>query len=203
MAVTETREMRLDREEREASEARMARAFGHPYRVRIMEILNERDAAPTDVSRISGISASNLNYHFGVLEDCECIELVERIPVRGTVKNIYRSKRPMMLADLAWAALSNDVRSEISQTMLNNTMRRLSDALAADTFDRKNDRHLSLQTVSVDWKAWEKIAALMDQTMDRVAAIEKEATARTEEDERFPATVTLVSYESPRMYEVR
>jgi hypothetical protein len=168
-----------------------------------MELLSERDAAPTDVSRISGISASNLNYHFRVLEDCDCIELVERIPVRGTVKNIYRSKQPTMLADLAWATLSKDVRSDISRTVLNNSLRRLGDAIAASTFDQKENRHLSLQTVSVDWKAWEEIAALMDQTMDRVAAIEKEATARTEEDERFPATVTLVSYESPRMYEVR
>jgi hypothetical protein len=203
MAGRETREARVGREDREAFETRIARAFGHPYRVRIMEILNERDAAPTDVSKISGIHTSNLNYHFGVLEECDCIELVKQVPVRGTVKHVYRSKQPTMLADLAWAALSSDVRSEISRTMLNNTMRRLGDALAAATFDHRKDRHLSLQTISVDWQAWEELVVLMNKTMEQVAEIEKRALKRSESDDRFPATVTLLNYESPRMYEVR
>ena len=203
-AGLETREARIGREEREAFEARIARAFGHPFRVRIMEILNERDAAPTDVSRISGIAASNLNYHFGILEECDCIELVERIPIRGTVKNVYRSKQPTMLADLAWSALSADVRSEISRTMLNNSIRRLSDAFAAATFDKREDRHLSLQTVAVDRRGWKEIGRLMADTMRRVEEIESESCARADDDDAcFPATVTLVSYESPRMYEIR
>jgi len=203
MKRAETKEARISREEREAFETQIARAFGHPLRVRIMEILNERDAAPTDVSKISGVHASNLNYHFGILEECDCIELVERIPVRGAVKHVYRSKQPTMLADLAWTSLSRDVRSEISRTVLNNSMRRLSDAFAAATFDRREDRHLSLQTISVDWEAWEELGSLMDATMKQVAEIEKGAAARASEADCFPATVTLISYESPRMYEVR
>lgn len=205
MAVrAETREDRLAREDREDFENRMARAFGHPQRVRIMELLNERESASAaDISRIVGIHTSNLSYHFGVLAECDCIELVERVPVRGTMKSVYRSKQPTMLADLAWTSLSKDVRSDISKTVLNNSIRRLGDALAAVTFDSKENRHLSLQTVSVDWKGWEEIAVLMDRTMEQVAEIEKQAQERTSEREHFPATVNLISYESPRMYEKR
>jgi hypothetical protein len=203
MGEVEGKEAAARREEREALEARIARAFGHPFRVRIMEILNERDAAPSDVSKICGIGASNLNYHFGVLEECDCIELLERIPVRGTIKNVYRSKQPTMLASLAWTALSRDVRSEISRTVLDNSMRRLGDAFAAATFDSKEDRHLSLQTIAVDWEAWEELSSLMDATMEQVAEIEKRAGARNSKADRFPATVMLISYESPRMYEIR
>jgi hypothetical protein len=41
----------------------------------------------------------------------------------------------------------------------------------------------------------------MSETMYRVNAIEKESVDRSSEKDRFPTTVTLLGYESPRMYE--
>lgn len=199
--ATETRRQREARERREEFENRIARAFGHQYRVRIMELLNEGDAAPVDVARRMELDSSKLSYHFKVLADLDCIELVELIPVRGTVKHVYRSRQPTMFADLAWAALSLDVRSEISRAVLDNSLRRIGDALDTGTFDRKDDRHLSFQTVSLDWEGWDEIGVLMAETMGKVAEIEGRATARAEEKDRFPVTALLLSFESPRMYE--
>jgi DNA-binding transcriptional ArsR family regulator len=197
----ETREVREAREDREEFEARIAKGFGHSIRVRIMECLNEEDASAVDLSPKIGVPSSNLSYHFSVLEECECIELVTQVPVRGAQKNVYTSLQPTLFADLAWATLSPHVRAEISQTMLRNSWRRLRDALQAATFDAKDDRHLSLQTVSVDWTGWDQLRELMAQTMGNVAEIELGSAARTGEQERFPATAMLLSYESPRMYE--
>jgi DNA-binding transcriptional ArsR family regulator len=199
--VGEARHVRLAREAREDSEARIAKAFGHPIRVRIMELLNEGDASAIDLSRKIGVPGSNLAYHFGVLEECQCIEFVKSVPVKGTYKKIYRSLQPTLFADLAWATLSPHLRAEISETMIRNSLRRLGDALTAGTFDEKDDRHLSLQTVSVDWKGWDELRQLMADTMHTVEAIQSRAMKRVDEAERFPATVTLLSYESPRMYE--
>lgn len=204
MAVaTETREEREAREEREGFENRIARAFGHRYRVRIMELLNEGDSSPTDVAKRMNLDSSKLSYHFKVLADLDCIELVDLIPVKGTVKHIYRSKQQTLFANLAWAALSLDVRSEISRTVLNNALRRIGDALDAGTFDRKDDRHLSHETVSVDWHGWEEIGDLMAEMMDKVGEVEERSSVRSDEKDRFPATTVLLSFESPRMYEKR
>lgn len=200
-AGSETREQRVSREEREDFENRISRALGHHYRVRIMELLNEGDAAPSELARKMNVEVDKLSYHFGVLSDLACIEEVAVVPVRGTVKHVYTSLQPTMFADLAWAALSLDVRDQISRTMLNNVLRRIGDALGDGTFDRKDDRHLSHQTVSLDWDGWDEIGVLMAETMNKVAEIEQRAKDRSEEKDRFPATAVLLSFESPRMYE--
>ena len=201
MLGTETREQRLAREQREEFEARIAKALGHHFRVRIMEILNERDASPSEVARKIGKKPENLNYHFKVLADLECIEMVDVIPASGRPRKVYRSLQSTMFADLAWSALSRSQREGISKTMLQNALRRVGDALDAETFDRKEDRHLSHQTVSVDWPGWDEIRALMAETMNSIAKIANRAEGRAKEEERFPATAVLLSFESPRMYE--
>lgn len=77
----------------------------------------------------------------------------------------------------------------------------MKDALQARTFDAKETRNLSLQTVSLDWTGWDQLHEVMDETMEKVATLAEESRVMTPEQERFPATVTLISYESPRMYE--
>lgn len=200
-AGIETREAREAREAREEFETKIAKAFGHRWRVRIMEILNEEDASASDIAPKIGVPAPNLSYHFGVLEECECIQLVDQVPSGGTHKDVYRSLQPTLFADLAWSTLRPHIRAEISQTVIRNSLRRLKDAFVAATFDAKDNRHLSVQTVSLDWSGWDELDEVMTTTYHRIAEIEKAVEDRNTAEERFPTTVTLMSYESPRMYE--
>jgi DNA-binding transcriptional ArsR family regulator len=222
MHVAESRKDRALREGREDIGLRIAKAMAHPLRVRILEILSEGNASPVDIAfRMDGDkrNQSNVNYHMGILLDLGCVEKVGTEPVRGTFKNFYRSRMRVLFSDLCWASLSQQTRSEISLTVLRNVVRRAGDALEANTFDRKDDRHLSLQTVPVDWTGWDELRELMAGTMaevdaiatrsaERVAGIDDEADRTTELDperaaeaDTFPATVTLLSFESPRLYE--
>jgi DNA-binding transcriptional ArsR family regulator len=189
-------------EDREDVGLRIARAMGHPLRVRILEIMSEGDASPVDIAvEMDGDkrNLSNVNYHAKVLRDLGCLEVLRFEPVRGTFKTIYRSRMRVMFSDLCWASLSEQVRSGISLTMLRNIVRRTGDAIEANTFDRKDDRHLSLQTVPVDWSGWDELRELMAATMVEVDAIAGRAAER--DAEKFPATVTLLNFESPRLYE--
>jgi DNA-binding transcriptional ArsR family regulator len=203
MQVTEAgHETAATIEGREDIGLRIARALGHPLRVRILEILSEGDAAPVEIAwQMDGSkrNLNNVNYHVKVLRGLGCVEKHRIEPVRGTFKNVYRSRMRVMFSDLCWSSLNQQVRSEISLTMLRNIVRRTGDALEANTFDRKDDRHLSLQTVSVDWAGWDELRALMATTMDEVDAIARRAAGRRAE--KFPATVTLLNFESPRLYE--
>lgn len=157
MAASELGQDRAAREgEREDIGLRVARALGHGLRVRILEILSEGDASPVDIAgSVPGNKRRNLgnvNYHMKVLRDLGCVELVATEPVKGTFKRIYRSRMRVMFSDLCWSSLGKQARSEVSMTMLRNILRRTGDAIEANTFDNKDDRHLSLQTVAVDWR---------------------------------------------------
>jgi DNA-binding transcriptional ArsR family regulator len=216
MHLAESKKNRALREGREDIGLRVARAMAHPLRVRILEILSEGDASPVEIAlKMDGDkrNLSNVNYHVKILWELGCVEKAGMRPVRGTFKNVYRSCMRVMFSDLCWSSLSQQVRSEISITMLRNVIRRTGDALEADTFDRKDDRHLSLQTVPIDWEGWDELRQLMATTMGEVDAIAARSAERVgdiddeidperaAEADTFPATVTLLSFESPRLYE--
>jgi DNA-binding transcriptional ArsR family regulator len=226
MHVAESKRNRALREGREDIGLRIAKAMAHPTRVRILEILSEGDCSPVEIAvEMDGDkrNQSNVNYHMGILRDLGCVEKVGTEPVRGTFKNFYHSRMRVLFSDLCWSTLSQQTRSEISVTVLRNVVRRAGDALEANTFDRKDDRHLSLQTVAVDLEGWDELRELMATTMtevdaiasrtsERVGAIDEGADRAVEqgtdfdperaaEAETFPATVTLLNFESPRLYE--
>jgi DNA-binding transcriptional ArsR family regulator len=204
MEALEPRQSKATREaEREDIGLRIARALAHPLRVRILEILSEGDASPVEIAMTMDRDKrrlGNVNYHVKILRDLGCVEQVGMKPVRGTFKRIYQSRMRVMFSDLCWSSLGQQVRSEVSITVLRNILRRTGDALEANTFDRKDDRHLSLQTVPVDCDGWEELRELMATTMHEVDAISARAIERGAE--QFPATVTLLNFESPRLYEV-
>jgi DNA-binding transcriptional ArsR family regulator len=204
MHVAESRKNRALREGREDIGLRIAKAMAHPTRVRILEILSEGDSSPVEIAvEMDGDkrNLSNVNYHMGILSDLGCVAKVGSEPVRGTFKNFYHSRMRVLFSDLCWSSLSQQTRSEISLTVLRNVVRRAGDALEASTFDRKDDRHLSLQTVPVDPEGWDELRGLMAGTMAEVDAIATRSAERAAEADTFPATVTLLSFESPRLYE--
>jgi DNA-binding transcriptional ArsR family regulator len=201
MRVGPSREERIEREEQKALETRVGRALGNPHRVRIMEILNEEDAAAIDIARKTGIEATLLAYHMRVLKRLEFVELVERVPARGTPKKVYRSLAPTLFSDSAWAALDPRTRLRISETVLGNIVRRVGDAFDAQTFDAKDDRYLTLETLQMDWVGWGELNQLIGETRRAAAEIARRSTERRSDDPRFPATIVLMSFESPRMYE--
>jgi DNA-binding transcriptional ArsR family regulator len=192
----------LTAEDRGEIGLRIARALGHATRVRILELLSEDDRSPVEMAiAIAGDKSqlTNVNYHTKILWELGCVEKVGREPVRGTYKQMYRSKMSVLFEDFCWASLSQQVRSEISVTVFGNILRRTGDAMKASTFDAKKDRHMSLQTVPVDLVGWDEIRELMAGTMESVVAIAKGAKGRGEN--LVPATVALLSFESPRLYE--
>jgi DNA-binding transcriptional ArsR family regulator len=202
MQISETGDEGTTTADEEDVGLRVARAMAHPLRVRILEMLSEGDASPVEIAlEMDGDkrNLNNVNYHVKVLRDLGCVKKLRLEPVRGTFKTIYRSRMRVMFSDLCWASLNEQVRSGISLTMLRNIVRRTGDAIEANTFDRKDDRHLSLQTVPVDWSGWDELRELMAATMTEVDAIASRAAARR--NEKFPATVTLLNFESPRLYE--
>jgi DNA-binding transcriptional ArsR family regulator len=198
--ASDKRADRLLREQREEEEVLLAKALGHPRRVAILECLNANGAmAPVEVSHRLRAELSNLSYHFRVLAKAGLIEEIGRERIRGSVKTTYRATARALLGDEAWASLSPTTRSGISATMFGVLANRVSDGLREGTFDSKDTRHLSVSTISVDLEGWDEVARMLASVFHRLDEIE--ADARRRGGRRFPMSVGLLGFESPRMYE--
>ena len=182
-------------------ELRLAKAMAHPVRVRILEIMNERPVAPAEVSAAIGTPVSNVAYHFRTLLELECVEVVAQQLVRGSIKTTYRSRTNLMFDDLCFRTLPPGDRAGITVATLKALYRRASDAIEANTFDIQADSHLSVTTLSLRWEAWEEIAKILEGVLGRVMEIKGEEEACEDDSERIPATVGLLGFESPRLYE--
>ena len=74
----------------QAIETRIVKAFSHPLRFRILQLLNEREASPSALAQQLDGPLGNVSYHVKILREAEAIELVGR-PVRGAIEHVYRA----------------------------------------------------------------------------------------------------------------
>jgi DNA-binding transcriptional ArsR family regulator len=73
-------------------DTRVVKALGHPTRVRILNVLRDRElASPVELSAELGIPLGTVGYHVRRLESLGFIELARRTQRRGAVEHHYRA----------------------------------------------------------------------------------------------------------------
>jgi hypothetical protein len=177
----------------------VAKAFAHPLRVQILIILNERVASPNLLSQELEQSLNLVAYHVRVLEKYDCIELVDTKQRRGATEHFYRATRRQFLSDGEWARMPAALRPGLSGAMLKAVFDDIEDAISESTFDEIEDRHLSRTPMVVDQQGWSEVAALLSKTLDRVLAIQAEASERLANSEQsgMLSKVEMMHFKSP------
>src|SRR3954454_12334744 len=103
-----------------------ASVLAHPLRVRILEVLNQRDMSPIefcrDGSARESMEGSHVAYHFRELAEYGALAVVERNPRRGSVEHVYRGLGRAYFSDLQWSELDHDERVRLSKTMVQGLM---------------------------------------------------------------------------------
>ncbi len=178
---------------------RLARALGHPLRLKIMNALNREPASPSELAAEWGLEVAGLAYHCRVLEKADCVELVKTEAVRGSVKHTFKATQRTLIDAVAWAKVAPGDRGQLTIEFVNQLQRRIEKALNSDTFDSRTDRCIDASTFEVDEEAWQKICESIEDLSLSLIDIQAEAAerARNGEDDRFWATVSLMSFESP------
>jgi len=75
-------------------DTRVVKALGHPTRVRILNILRDRElASPVEISQELGVPLGTVGYHVRRLEALGFIELAKRTQRRGAVEHHYRARQ--------------------------------------------------------------------------------------------------------------
>ncbi len=183
----------------EEDAVRLARALGHPLRVRIMNALNRTPASPSELAAEWGMEVAGLAYHCRVLQKADCVELVKTEAVRGSVKHTFKATQRSLIDAVTWAKVAPGDRSLISIETINGLQRRIENALTSETFDSRTDRCIDVSTFEVDEQAWQKIREGIEALSQTLIDVEAEAAERAAagKDSRFWATVNLMCFESP------
>lgn len=189
------------RAERDRSTA--ATVLAHPLRVRILEVLNQRDMSPVEFCREGfapeSMEVSHVAYHFRELAEYGSLAVVERNTRRGSVEHVYRGLGRAFFNDLQWNELDQEERVRVSKTMVQGLMARIEGALMTDTFDARGDRHLTWIAMRLDEQGWREMTTALAATFGEVEQIRTDAEARldTRGEEGIASTCGLLGFTSP------
>jgi hypothetical protein len=182
-------------------------AVRHPLRVRILEVLNERDMAPVDFVNAGYADfffdhlpdANQVAYHFRELADYGCLEEVAWRKSRGSVAKTYRGVARAEFIGEDWTDLSEIEKRAISRTVAQGLVARIDGALMAETFNSRDDRQLSWFAMQVDEQGWQEAADVLADAYYAVRQIHKDAAARLGEsgEKGVTATAGILMFESP------
>jgi DNA-binding transcriptional ArsR family regulator len=178
---------------------RLAKAFSHPMRTRILAILNERVASPNEISEMIDERLPNVSYHVRALLDLGCIELVSTAQRRGAIEHYYRAIVRPFFTDRDWKKLPQSGRQAVSDVALQMIWADVSDAIERGTFEARPNRHLSRSAVEVDETGWKELHDLLVRTLQETDKIQARSADRMKKsgDDPVPARVVIMHFESP------
>ena len=160
---------------------RLVRAIGHPLRLRLLTIFNERVASPSDLAAELGEPIGNVSYHTRILARLGCVELVRTKQVRGAVEHYYRAVVRPVFSDDDWAELPPSIRKSLAGAVLTEIADDMGAAANAGGFDR-DDVHLSRTVVTLDGQGWQALNEALQGVAERALEIQSESAARLQSD---------------------
>jgi DNA-binding transcriptional ArsR family regulator len=171
---------------------RLVRALAHPLRVKILEILTERVASPSLLSEELGAGLTHVAYHTRMLNQCDCLELVETAPRRGATEHFYKASPRSFVGDRSWRRVPRSVLGGVSGAALQTFMDKAVAALKAGTLDGREETTLSWMPVELDERGWKEVAAIMNEALDQTLAAQARSRKRLARSKRDRETISAV-----------
>ena len=181
---------------------RYVKAISHPLRVRILAMLQERTASPSELSEWLGATLGTTAYHVRALHKLGLIELADETRVRGAIEHHYRAGKRPMVSEEAWEAAPPIAKQAAVGSTLQVVDEYARRSAAAGGFDRA-EAHLSRTALQLDAKGWEQLNKACLKFVEQVEKIEqssKERQAKKPHDEPVSAgAVVLMAFEAARL----
>ncbi len=190
----------MKRDRSEVIDQRLVRALAHPLRIKILEILTERVASPNRLSDDLETGLSHVAYHTRALDKCGCLELVDTAQRRGATEHFYKAAPHSFIGDRIWRRVPRALLGGVSGATLQSFMDRAVAALEAGTIDGRPDTTLYWMPVRLDEQGWTKVTAVMEETVNKVLAIQAESRKRLTKNKgkgAISAIVGIASFETP------
>jgi hypothetical protein len=178
---------------------RLIKALGHPVREHILAVLNERIASAREIGEEIGADVSSFYHHIEELEKFDCIERVGTRRRRGANEHFFRAKTSLFFDDAAWQRLPSTLKEDQTVSSLQYLFDDVVAALEEDTFNVRDNPHVSWIPGSFDAQGWEEATAAMNQALERLMAIREAAASRLARtgEQGIPATMGILAFETP------
>jgi DNA-binding transcriptional ArsR family regulator len=179
-------------------DVQLVRALSHPVRLRILRILNEREASPNELKDLLEHPLGNIAYHARVLESCGCIKQVRTARRRGAVEHFFRAVPRSYLGNQEWRKVPSSVRGAFSEATIQTFVNRIAAALEAGTIDRRPETTLTWLSLAVDKAGWVEVAEILRDALDRVQAVHDRCEVRMQlsGEEATAIVVGLAAFEA-------
>jgi DNA-binding transcriptional ArsR family regulator len=179
-----------------AIDQRIMKALSHPLRVRMLTLLSQKVASPSELADELDEPLGNVSYHMRFLADLKMVKLVRTEPRRGAVEHYYEALEPPLISDDDWAQLPVALRRSLSDSTLGEIARDLKGAGEAGGFDREN-MHVNRVALTLDAQAWDELSALLSDVLERARAIQEQSNKRRKgaDAEPIPTTLVLMQFE--------
>ena len=161
----------------EIDDPRLVKALAHPLRLRILGILEDRVASPSELAEELEAPLGNVSYHVRILAGFDLIRLVRKRPRRGAIEHYYKARGRVELTDRAWSKVPTIVKGAIVDATLDQIGELVERAAQGGGFDRA-DARLCRQPLSLDASGWRELAGAVDELLRRAEEIERESAER-------------------------
>jgi DNA-binding transcriptional ArsR family regulator len=181
------------------TDTRVVKALAHPLRVRVLDILEDRIASPSDIAEELDASLGVISYHVRRLAELQLVELVRKTPRRGAVEHYYRARPRRHMSDHAWADVPEVVKREMAAAALGEISAKVNAAAVEGAFAAP-DTHLSITEVSLDARGWKELAGELARLLRRIDELGAESARRrgAEAGGARPSTLVLMAFETTR-----
>jgi len=181
---------------------RYVKALSHPLRVRILAMLQERTASPSQLSEWLGATLGTTAYHVRSLHQLGLIELADETRVRGAIEHHYRAGKRPMVSEAAWAQAPPIAKQAAVGSALQMVDEYARKSAAEGGFDRA-EAHLSRTSLKLDAKGWDQLNKACLKFVEQVEKIEAAAKERQQkrphEEELGDAALVLLAFEAERL----
>jgi predicted ArsR family transcriptional regulator len=172
--------------------------------VRILGVLEQRTASPTEIADELGVPLGNVAYHVRQLAALKLIRLVKRTPRRGAVEHHYKVDGRPQISDESWDQVPEIVKQAMVGATLGQIGQRVNAAAAAGGFSRP-EAHLNRTQLVLDPQGIEAVAKELRATVERIDRIAEASAKRLTESDHAGeqrATVAMMFFEDVEPAEV-
>jgi DNA-binding transcriptional ArsR family regulator len=181
---------------------RYVKALAHPLRIRILALLEERDASPVQLAEFLDATLGTVAYHVRTLEQLGLIEMVATHQRRGATEHVYAAREHPRVTDDAWAATNLLAKQVVLAAALAQVGAYATRSANAGGFDR-SDAHLTRTALKLDEKGWSAMAKATKRWLEQIQKIEQETGRRVERtgDPIFDAGVVIMLFEAKPFFD--
>jgi DNA-binding transcriptional ArsR family regulator len=182
---------------------RVMKALSHPLRFRILVVLNQKVASPSEIAAELDEPLGNVAYHTKILAENGAIEQVRTAPVRGALEHFYRAQMRPWFDDELSAQLPDSIRRVLFGEIIQYIWGDVVAAGKSGGFDDP-ETHITRTHLDLDEEGYQQVVDILNDAVDRALEIHAESAPRLaamppeERDEHRTAMALLHFHRAPK-----